>query len=73
MEKKQTVWLGDFENIEFVIPGDPIQYRAVIVHAIKRIDEMTEDEADAAIGPEYDGYLFPDLYDGEIFYRRATK
>lgn len=67
-EQKQTVWLGVFETIEYSIPGHKPKFDAVIVHAIHRIAEMTEDEADAAIGPEYDGYLFPDAYEGDIFF-----
>lgn len=69
---KHVVWFGDMENIKFTVGSD--SFDAVIVHSIRLIKRMTEQEAEDYMGAHgYDMYLMPEVYKGEILYSNRAK
>jgi hypothetical protein len=66
--KKNAVWFGRMTHGQFIIGGDATPM--VIIHNIEHVvPRMTEEEADDfMIANNYDSYLIPDTFMGEIVY-----
>jgi hypothetical protein len=66
--KKTAVWFGRMTHGAFVKGYDSTEM--VIVHSIDHVEpRMTEEEADDyMIANNYDSYLMPDTFLGEIVY-----
>jgi len=65
MENKLTVLFGSMTFLEYNFDG---VYKT-IVHRIDSIQHLTEDEANEVIdADEYDCYLIPEEYKGDIEY-----
>ena len=69
---KQLVWFGSFTFGSFTI-GDDTNPMA-IVNRIDHVARMTADEAEEyMIENNYDSYLIPRLYDGEIVFAQNNE
>jgi len=66
--KKSAVWFGRMTHGQFVVGGDATPM--VIIHNIDHVEpRMTEEEADDyMIANNYDSYLMPDTFLGEVVY-----
>lgn len=68
---RHQVWFGNIEFGEFIKGND--HFNCAIVHKIQAKLFMDESEADDfMVENNYDAYLIPKIYNGEIYYDKGA-